>query len=116
MESAWVARFDAEVNEDLNLPRALAVLWELVKSDLPPAALRATVDNFDTVLGLRLRDWKPAEHDIPESIRALLDEREQARTERNWAKADEIRKTLTMRGWKVEDLPGGQRLIEIAAE
>ncbi|MGN6650391.1 cysteine--tRNA ligase [Trinickia sp.] len=116
VESAWVARFDAEVNEDLNLPRALAVLWELVKSDLPPAALRATVDNFDTVLGLRLRDWKPAEHDIPESIRALLDEREQARTERNWAKADEIRKTLTMRGWKVEDLPGGQRLIEIAAE
>ena len=115
----FVARFDAEVNDDLNLPRALAVLWELVKSDLPAADARATVDQFDTVLGLGLREWKPVkpvEHDLPQNIRSLLDEREQARSERNWAKADEIRKALGTRGWKVEDRPEGQRLIAIAAD
>ena len=103
VDPEFAARFDAEVNEDLNLPRALAVLWELVRSSLPPATLRATVDSFDTVLGLGLRDWKPLVSDIPESIRVLLSERERAREERDWAKADDIRETLSARGWRVED-------------
>lgn len=110
----FAARFDAEVNEDLNLPRALAVLWELVKSELPSATLKATVDSFDYVLGLGLRDWKPVASDIPESIRVLLGERAQAREAKDWAKADEIRKMLNARGWRVEDGNDGQRLIEIA--
>lgn len=110
----FAARFNAELNDDLNLPRALAVLWELVKSELPPATLKATVDSFDLVLGLGLRDWRPVASDIPESIRALLSERAQAREAKNWAKADEIRKVLNAQGWRVEDGNDGQRLTEIA--
>ncbi|MGF6597586.1 cysteinyl-tRNA synthetase [Paraburkholderia sp. GAS448] len=113
VDPGFAARFDAEVNEDLNLPRAVAVLWELVKSDLPPATLRATVDSFDTLLGLGLRDWRPIVSDIPENIRVLLSEREQARAERDWAKADSIRETLNAQGWRVEDSKEGQRLIGI---
>ena len=110
----FAARFNAELNDDLNLPRALAVLWELVKSQLPPATLKATVDSFDFVLGLGLRDWNPVASDIPESIRVLLGERAQAREAKNWAKADEIRKLLNTQGWRVEDGNDGQRLTEIA--
>jgi len=110
----FAARFSAELNDDLNLPRALAVLWELVKSDLPPATLKATVDSFDFVLGLGLRDWNPVASDIPESIRVLLGERAQSREAKNWAKADEIRKMLNTRGWRVVDGNDGQRLTEIA--
>jgi cysteinyl-tRNA synthetase len=110
----FAARFNAELNDDLNLPRALAVLWELVKSELPSATLKATVDSFDLVLGLGLRDWRPVASDIPESIRGLLGERAQAREAKNWAKADEIRKVLNTRGWRVEDGNDGQRLTEIA--
>ena len=110
----FAARFNAELNDDLNLPRALAVLWELVKSELPPATLKATVDSFDLVLGLGLRDWNPVASDIPESIQALLGERAQAREAKNWEKADEIRKMLNARGWRVEDSNDGQRLTEIA--
>jgi cysteinyl-tRNA synthetase len=109
------ARFDAEVNDDLNLPKALAVLWELVKSNLPPETLKATVGSFDNVLGLGLCDWRQVVSDIPESIELLLTEREQARAEKNWAKADRIRETLNARGWKVEDSHEGQRLVEISA-
>ncbi|MGU7774479.1 cysteine--tRNA ligase [Burkholderia sp. MR1-5-21] len=109
----FAARFDAEVDADLNLPRALAVLWELVKSDLPPATLRATVDSFDQVLGLGLRDWMPVASDVPDSIRALLAERERARAEKDWAKADEIRETLNAQGWRVEDGKEGQRVVGI---
>lgn len=114
IDPAFAARFNAELNDDLNLPRALAVLWELVKSELPPATLKATVDSFDFVLGLGLRDWNPVASDIPESIRVLLGERAQAREAKNWAKADEIRKMLNTRGWRVEDGNDGQRLTEIA--
>jgi cysteinyl-tRNA synthetase len=76
--------------------------------------LKATVDSFDFVLGLGLRDWNPVASEIPESIRVLLDERAQAREAKNWAKADEIRKMLNTRGWRVEDGNDGQRLTEIA--
>jgi len=106
----FAARFHDEVNTDLNLPRALAVLWELVKSDLPPAILRATVDDFDTVLGLGLRDWRPVVSNIPDEIRRLLRAREQARAAKDWATADGIRETLSARGWSVEDTKEGQRL------
>ncbi|MGU7782206.1 cysteine--tRNA ligase [Burkholderia sp. PU8-34] len=109
----FAARFDAEVDADLNLPRALAVLWELAKSHLPPATLRATVDRFDQVLGLGLHDWMPVASDIPDSIRALLGERERARAAKDWAKADEIRETLNARGWRVEDSKEGQRVVGI---
>ncbi|EGD06509.1 cysteinyl-tRNA synthetase, partial [Burkholderia sp. TJI49] len=113
-DPAFVARFDAELNDDLNLPRALAVLWELVRSDLPPSTLKATVDSFDTVLGLGLRDWTAVSFDIPEDVRVLLDARERARAERDWASADRIRDSLRAQGWRVEDTTEGQRLFGIA--
>lgn len=112
----FVARFDAEVNEDLNFPKALAVLWELVRSGLPPATLKATVDSFDLLLGLGLRDWKPVAQDIPAGIQALLGERERARKAKDWAKADAIRRTLHVQGWAVEDGQEGQRLARIALD
>ena len=71
------------------------------------------MDNFDLVLGLGLRDWKPLVSDIPKNIQVLLSEREQVRAEKDWAKADDIRETLNARGWRVEDSKEGQRLIGI---
>ncbi|MGI4856050.1 MAG: CysS/YqeB C-terminal domain-containing protein, partial [Janthinobacterium lividum] len=115
-DTDFVARFDAEVNEDLNFPKALAVLWELVRSDLPPATLKATVDSFDLLLGLGLRDWQPVAQDIPADIQALLGERERARREKDWAKADAIRKTLNAQGWTVKDGKEGQRLARLALD
>lgn len=114
IDNAFVARFDAEVNDDLNLPRALAALWELVKSPLPPSTLRATVDSLDHVLDLDLHDWAQAVSSVPESIRLLLNAREQARLQKDWGKADFIRDTLRARGWTVEDAKEGQRITRSA--
>ncbi|RQT57543.1 cysteine--tRNA ligase [Burkholderia cepacia] len=114
VDADFAARFDAEVNEDLNLPRALAVLWDLVRSNLPPATLKATVDSFDAVLGLGLRAWRPVAPDIPEHVRGLLAERERARADKDWVQADRIREALSAQGWRVEDTPEGQRLFGIA--
>ncbi|MFM0673208.1 cysteine--tRNA ligase [Paraburkholderia sediminicola] len=103
-----VARFKAEVDHDLNLPRALAVLWDVVRSDLPAATRRATVDCFDTVLGLRLAGWQEDDAaEIPADIAALADEREQARAAKQWTEADRLRDALAAAGWLVEDSASG---------
>jgi cysteinyl-tRNA synthetase len=103
VHQGFMARFEAEVDRDLNLPRALAVLWELVRSDVPPEVRRATVDRFDAVLGLRLAEWAPLTRDIPADIAALFMQREAARTCKDWAQADRLREALVAAGWRVED-------------
>ncbi|CAE6813453.1 Cysteine--tRNA ligase [Paraburkholderia domus] len=105
-----VARFKAEVDQDLNLPRALAVLWEVVRSDLPPAVRRATVDHFDAVLGLRLTEWKESTVAIPADIALLGNAREKARALKQWSEADRLRGVLNAAGWHVEDSVSGQVL------
>ena len=83
-DASFVARFRAEVEQDLNLPRGLAVLWELVRSDLPAATRRATVDVFEAVLGLRLAEWREEGDAVPEAIAALARERLEARAAGDW--------------------------------
>jgi cysteinyl-tRNA synthetase len=108
----FVRRFDVEVNQDLNLPRALAILWELVRSDLPTDTRRATVDHFDTVLGLRLAEWQATEPEIPANIAALLASRREARVSKNWTEADRLRDALGALGWQIEDGANGERLSQ----
>ncbi len=116
VDARFVERFDARVNEDLDVPSALAVLWELVKSASPAATRRATVDSFDAVLGFGLRDWTLPATEIPDDIQGLLDERMRVRLERDWAKADELRARLRLLGWRVEDGRDGQRVVRITAD
>ncbi|MGQ7934608.1 cysteine--tRNA ligase [Paraburkholderia sp. D1E] len=104
------ARFQAEVDQDLNLPRALAVLWEVVRSHLPAATRRATVDRFDAVLGLRLAEWKEDAVAVPADIAHIVGEREKARAAKDWKEADRLRDHLRAEGWHVEDSASGQVL------
>jgi cysteinyl-tRNA synthetase len=112
-DAGFVARFHAEVNQDLNLPRALAVVWEVVRSDLPAATRRATVDAFEPVLGLRLADWQAEAYEIPADVAALAQQREKARADKDWVESDRLRETMKAAGWQVEDGANGQRLTPI---
>jgi cysteinyl-tRNA synthetase len=114
VDAGFVARFNAEVNQDLNLPRALAVVWEVVRSDLPVETRRATVEAFEPVLGLRLADWHAEAFEIPADVAVLAQQRERARAAKDWAESDRLRETLKAAGWQVEDGVGGQRLSPLA--
>jgi cysteinyl-tRNA synthetase len=105
-----LGRFKAEVDQDLNLPRALAVLWDVVRSDLPAATRRATVDCFDAVLGLRLAEWQHDTWAIPADIAHLAGQREKARASKQWNEADRLREALKAAGWQVDDSADGQTL------
>lgn len=103
-------QFVEQINDDLNMPRAMAVVWELVKSDLIPAVKRATLLEFDRVLGLGLGDWVPDEEDIPDEILELVEQRNRARAEKRWSDADALRSQISEAGYEIEDTPQGPRV------
>ena len=110
VDQAFLDKFGDQVNDDLNMPRALAVAWELVKSDLQPAVKKATLLAFDQVLGLDLANWAPKEEVIPDEILALVEQRQLARKEKRWGDADALRAQVTQAGYEIEDTAQGPRV------
>ena len=110
LDEDFVERFTAQVNDDLNLPRALAVTWDLLRSDLPAPVKKATLNCFDEVLGLGLGEWRPAEVSVPDEILALVEQRQLARKEKRFQDADALRNQVTQAGYEIEDTPQGPRV------
>jgi cysteinyl-tRNA synthetase len=110
VDEDFVERFVEQVNDDLNMPRAMALTWDLVKSDLQPAVKKATILVLDQVLGLRLGEWQPPEVEIPSEIQDLAQQRQKARQEKRWADADALRDLITAAGYVVEDTSEGPRI------
>ena len=109
-DASLVERFADQLNDDLNLPRALAVAWETLRGQLPAATKRATLLRFDEVLGLGLAGWRPPAIEAPAEVRALADARAAARKARDFAEADRLRAVLAEAGWEMEDGPQGYSL------
>lgn len=94
------------------MPQALAVVWEMIKSNLLQPEKYGLLLEFDKVLGLNLHESgiKNQELRIPEEITKLAQEREQVRKEKRWEEADRIRQELKKKGFTVEDTPAGPRV------
>jgi cysteinyl-tRNA synthetase len=115
----YVEAIDAAISNDLATPRLLAILQEALRDpDISTGGLRVVVAAVDALLGLRLADLDPAEVDqrrtaadlAPQEVAAierLIAERTQARKEKNWPRADEIRAELDALGVQVTDTPSG---------
>jgi cysteinyl-tRNA synthetase len=107
------AEFFAAINDDLNTPRALSVVWKTIDADIPADHKSATLRAIDAVLGLGLEQRIGTPLVIPEDISALLREREDARAAKDWSASDRIRDTILSRGWTVEDTKEGQRAYPV---
>ena len=106
-------RFKDVIRLDLNTPQALSVMWEVVKSNLPPVDKCDVLMICDEILGLGLMgvaDHSPHEMDIPTAINELLAKREALRSEKKFAEADGVRKQIEDEGYIVEDLVTGARV------
>jgi cysteinyl-tRNA synthetase len=104
--SEYEEQFKAAVNDDLNMPQALAILWEVVRSDNSDSEKLATILKFDEVLGLSLKDAKSTvqkQEAIPVEVQKLLDERENLRKEKKFVEADKIREKIIEIGFRIED-------------
>ena len=92
------------------MPSALAVLWNLIRDNKTEGKYQA-IAKIDEVFALDL--LKKEKQEIPKEILKLVDEREKARKEKNWKKADEIREKIKGKGWQVEDAEVGVKIKKI---
>jgi len=107
-------KFHLAINDDLDMPKAISIVWELIKDDtITPEVKRATLIQFDKVLGLSFDNPPEIKIDVPEEIWNLLEEREIARKEKNWERADKIREEIKNRGYIIEDTPQGPRIKKL---
>ena len=105
-------KFREFLGDDLNTPRAISLLWDLIKDEnIPPSDKKATILEFDKVLGLSFADLK--EEEIPEEVEKLVAEREQARADKDFKKSDDLRSKINSLGWEVKDTPEGQKVSRI---
>ncbi|HTZ41906.1 MAG TPA: cysteine--tRNA ligase [Candidatus Omnitrophota bacterium] len=100
------------INDDFNMPRALSFLWDILRDDrLNDSEKYEIAIDFDRVFGLEL--GKDEKIEIPNAVKKLMEEREKARAEKNWKKADEIRNKIKKQGYIIEDTESGARIKKI---
>lgn len=115
-------RFVSALSDDLDTPKALAILWDLVKDrSVPSEEKLATIHAFDSLLAIGLS--KPIEvgiqelgyhdtADAPPEVLKLIEARETARAAKDWTTADQLRSAISDAGFEIEDTPDGPRLTE----
>lgn len=112
-DAAIINGFREALEDDIHTPKALAVVWDLVKSELSGSAKRATLLKLDEVLGFGIALWKAEEQVIPEEVRTLAEARWRARLEKQWAETDRLRAELAALGWKMNDGADGYSLTTL---
>jgi len=100
-------KFKEALNNDLNIPQALAVLWEVTKSDLNSSNKLSLIFDFDKVLGLGLESSKKEKVEVSQEIKDLIKERDNLREQKEWQKADVVRKKIEDLGWQARDTAEG---------
>lgn len=104
----YLDSFREKMCDDIHIPKALGVLWNFIKSEnIEPAERLAVLYDVDRILGLELAERGKQLSEIDEDSLALIKEREEARKEKNFARADEIRDILAERGIIIKDTPEG---------
>ena len=97
-------RFLEAINDDLNMPVAMSIVWEIIRNPKKSKKLQNLLLKFDEVLGLDLKNYsKNKTSDFPEEINELLLQRNEARKNKNWEESDRIRDILIKKGYLVKD-------------
>lgn len=98
-------RFLDAINDDLNMPQALSVVWDVVKYEKKSKQLANLLLKFDTVFGLNIE--KEEKIELTDEILKIIEERKKARENRDWNKSDELRDKLISLGYNVKDTKNG---------
>lgn len=107
----YLEQFKAAIFDDLNSPKAMAVVWAVLADNRHAAADKlATLYNFDQVLGFGFSELQRETVLLPPEIEDLLKQREGARKNKDWALADSLRKKAAALGFSIEDSAQGQKV------
>jgi cysteinyl-tRNA synthetase len=109
VDDNYHALFKGFVNDNLNTPRGLALVWELLKdSEVTDADKKATLLDFDKVLGLSLDKLESVS--VPEEVQKLIDERQKVRKAKDWNESDRLRDEIRKLGFEVKDTSEGPKI------
>lgn len=106
----YIDEFKKAMDDDLNTPKALQVLWNLLRDENAEGKFQ-TIKKIDEVFGLKLTEKEKIK--IPSEIKNLVEERENYRREKNWKKADELREKINKLGFVLNDTKEGVEIKKI---
>ncbi|MBP9715620.1 MAG: cysteine--tRNA ligase [Candidatus Pacebacteria bacterium] len=111
----YKTKFTEFISDNLNTPKALALVWELVKDEsVSPMDKKATLLDFDKVLGFGFENIKEeTDIEIPSEISKLAETRTQARNEKNWSESDKLRDQIKDLGYEIKDTDTGYKISKI---
>ena len=111
-------KFMDYINDDMNMTGAMSVVWEVARNEKKSKKLAELLLDFDKVLGLDIKNSPKylnefsknkniSLEDIPDEIKKLIEERNDARLNKDWAKSDELRKVIASKGYSIKDTKEG---------
>lgn len=110
----YKTKFKEAINDDLNMPVAMSVIWDVVKNPNKSKQLAELLLDFDKVLGVDIeKENEDKVVEIPDEINELIEQRKQARENKDWALSDKIRDELKEKGYIVKDTKEGMQVEKI---
>ena len=106
----WISNFIEAVEDDLNLPRGLDILWRLVESDISSSSKYHALNTIDEILGLGIGNTEDMFH-VADDIGTLLSSRSECRKEQAYEEADRLREEVLSKGYVVQDLDGELSIV-----
>lgn len=104
----YEAKFHEAINDDLNMPQAMSVVWDVIKNPIKSKKFAELLRKFDQVLGVKIDEKEEIE--LPKEIEDIIEERKQARADKDWNKSDELRDKLFDLGYVVKDTKNGMEI------
>lgn len=104
-------KFHQAINDDLNMPLAMSFVWETVKFEKKSPEVAKLLEKFDSVLALKIEEEQKQEiQEIPQEILELVEQRKQAREQKDWQKSDELRDKILEKGYLIKDTKQGMEI------
>ena len=104
----YETKFHEAINDDLNMPQAMSVVWDVIKNPIKSKKFAELLRKFDQVLGVKIDEKEEIE--LPKEIEDIIEDRKQARTDKDWNKSDELRDKLFDLGYVVKDTKNGMEV------
>lgn len=112
--SEYKSKFQEAINDDLNMPVAMSVIWDIIKNPNKSKKLAELLLDFDKVLGIDIqKNDSKKEIEIPEDIKKLIEKRRIARQNKDWNLSDNIRDEIKEKGYIIKDTKEGMKIEKI---
>lgn len=103
-------QFLEAINDDLNMPQAMSIVWNVIRYEKKSKQLAELLLDFDKVLGLEIDKLEEEKSKLPDEVLQIIEERKQARENKNWSLSDELRDKLIELGYRVKDTKEGMEV------